>query len=214
MDNELLHYGVKGQRWGVRRYQNKDGSLTSAGKKRRKVDYLSEAKGMSDQELRAKVDRMNLEKRYYTHAKTRSSKFTKTLDGADKMASTVSSMHKTSRTIDRATGKIKDDAPDPTGKKLEVATKSISVAKKVNKIAQEGRIVKQNKKTLENMSDSDLREMVNRMDMEQQYSNLRQESVNRGKATARDILDIAGDVLAIGASAAVIAVQINKLKNG
>lgn len=34
MENELYHYGVKGQRWGVRRYQNPDGSLTMAGKKR------------------------------------------------------------------------------------------------------------------------------------------------------------------------------------
>lgn len=32
--NELCHHGVKGQKWGVRRYQNKDGSLTYAGKKR------------------------------------------------------------------------------------------------------------------------------------------------------------------------------------
>lgn len=32
--NELYHYGIKGQKWGVRRYQNKDGSLTEAGKKR------------------------------------------------------------------------------------------------------------------------------------------------------------------------------------
>ncbi len=31
---ELYHHGVKGQRWGVRRYQNKDGSLTNSGKKR------------------------------------------------------------------------------------------------------------------------------------------------------------------------------------
>lgn len=31
---ELYHHGVKGMRWGVRRYQNKDGSLTPAGKKR------------------------------------------------------------------------------------------------------------------------------------------------------------------------------------
>lgn len=30
----LKHYGVKGQRWGVRRYQNEDGSLTSKGKER------------------------------------------------------------------------------------------------------------------------------------------------------------------------------------
>ena len=32
--SELYHYGVPGQKWGVRRYQNKDGSLTPAGRKR------------------------------------------------------------------------------------------------------------------------------------------------------------------------------------
>lgn len=30
----LTHYGIKGMKWGVRRYQNEDGSLTAAGKKR------------------------------------------------------------------------------------------------------------------------------------------------------------------------------------
>lgn len=32
--NELYHHGIKGQRWGIRRYQNADGTLTSAGQKR------------------------------------------------------------------------------------------------------------------------------------------------------------------------------------
>lgn len=34
MQNTLYHHGILGQRWGVRRFQNKDGSLTPAGKKR------------------------------------------------------------------------------------------------------------------------------------------------------------------------------------
>lgn len=34
MNNELCHHGIIGQKWGVRRFQNEDGSLTEAGKKR------------------------------------------------------------------------------------------------------------------------------------------------------------------------------------
>lgn len=34
INGELYHHGIKGMKWGVRRYQNKDGSLTPAGKKR------------------------------------------------------------------------------------------------------------------------------------------------------------------------------------
>lgn len=37
-DSELYHHGIKGQKWGVRRFQNKNGSLKSAGKKRYSED--------------------------------------------------------------------------------------------------------------------------------------------------------------------------------
>ena len=76
-NHSLTHYGILGMKWGVRRYQNKDGSLTAAGKKRakakesgRKEDQKSEpakpksVKEMSDEELRAKLNRINLEDQY------------------------------------------------------------------------------------------------------------------------------------------------------
>lgn len=62
-NNELTHWGIKGMRWGVRRYQNSDGSLTNAGKKR----YASEMQYLKDKErtlkkrqaAKDKVDKLN-----------------------------------------------------------------------------------------------------------------------------------------------------------
>lgn len=42
-NNELRHWGVRGMKWGVRRYQNKDGSLTNAGQKRYERDQKENA---------------------------------------------------------------------------------------------------------------------------------------------------------------------------
>lgn len=52
---ELYHHGILGQKWGIRRFQNKDGSLTSEGKKRR-TENATEKKEVTKEELLKSTD--------------------------------------------------------------------------------------------------------------------------------------------------------------
>lgn len=80
-NNYLEHYGTKGQKWGIRRYQYKDGTLTPLGRKRlekltkeqsklltnskqqeEKAPAKKSVKDLSDEELRSTINRLQMEK--------------------------------------------------------------------------------------------------------------------------------------------------------
>lgn len=69
MDDELYHFGVKGMKWGVRRYQNEDGSLTSLGKKRDKM--LSDRKTAKKHSTTSNMVKAEYSRREFEDAKTR-----------------------------------------------------------------------------------------------------------------------------------------------
>lgn len=149
MDNRLQHHGIKGQRWGIRRFQNKDGSLTKDGKRR------------------------------YSN-----SDFKKAKEGIDKANEVV----KTGKTVSDELGKIAQKEFD----------------KKYNKEV---------KKSLSEMSDKELRDVVNRLNMEERYTQVMQSRAPKlGKNRVDEILDYAGTVLTISSSALTIALAIRELK--
>ena len=65
--DELYHHGIKGQKWGVRRFQNKNGGLTTAGRKRygaavvKTVSKINEKKKARDQKIDTILKRKTLD---------------------------------------------------------------------------------------------------------------------------------------------------------
>ena len=68
-EDYLYHFGVKGMKWGVRRYQNEDGSLTSLGKKRDKM--LSDRKTAKKHSTTSNMVKAEYSRREFEDAKTR-----------------------------------------------------------------------------------------------------------------------------------------------
>lgn len=77
------------------------------------------------------------------------------------------------------------------------------------------RLAKPSKKVkaeLSKMSDKELREKINRMNMEQQYANLNPSKVSRGASHAANALSVIGSLAAIGGSVAAMALAIKQIK--
>ena len=75
-NSDLQHHGILGMKWGVRRYQNEDGTLTAAGKRRHR-----DINTMTNQELKEYNERYELEKKFNQAKKEDRIKTAKTVAG-------------------------------------------------------------------------------------------------------------------------------------
>ena len=112
-------------KWGVRRYQNKDGSLTAAGQKRYDRD-------IRENNAKKKDNRINI-------------------DGPDAKRWAKEDMERTKKTVDTTSSLVRE------AKSIERETRSAPVKKKMD---------------LSNMTDQQLRDRINRANLERQYNDL------------------------------------------
>ena len=104
--DELCHYGIKGQKWGIRRFQNSDGSYTSEGKRRaQQQEKKDPVKEMKDEDLRKAINRLSLENKYKD--------LTKKPTPPSKLESTKKAVDATSELVNRA--KKMDEQEDRQG---------------------------------------------------------------------------------------------------
>ena len=104
-NSELYHWGIKGQKWGVRRYQNADGTLTSAGKKRYNDDG-SPKKSKHRQKLEAKYREQGMNQENAERAASRRIRTEKILGTAAGMTVAAATAYVISKNVKERSDKI------------------------------------------------------------------------------------------------------------
>ena len=102
-----------------------------------------------------------------------------------------------------------------TKKKVDAAGTIVNETRNINNTASkkvQKKAQKQKLSEAKTMSDQELRERVNRLNMEQQYVRMSTEQINAGRSNVSSVLNNVGTAINVASSALAIAVAIQKLK--
>ena len=191
MEKELYHFGIKGMKWGVRRFQNSDGSLTSAGKRRYTTGgQYEEQRRINDRMLG--VGRPKFKNRL--------------VDFNNSVTTSMIGPGKSDRAVnDRMMEKIR---PGFTKKNaLLDFNKKASSQENVHDDYKKAH----DRKDVKTMSDAELREVLNRLDMEKRYKSMNPNTLDTGKKYADKIIKAAATVASVTGTALAIYNNLEKL---
>lgn len=207
----IEHSGIKGMRWGVRRYQREDGTLTEEGKKRYLKGYNdSIEKALSIQNKINNLDKNDFKDKNGDFNEEAYNKALKNLqneksleEGKTKTIDENQSTYFDQKKWDDET--VKGDAAKVQA--LKEAKTMFDQAGDLAGRSPKGSVRINNKeKFYKSIPDEEMRRRINRLQMERQYGDLTGDNkyVLSGKEKAKEILQTVGSVLGIAASALTV----------